>query len=108
MKIPPDALIPEGKLTRYLLVPRKSGDKSKFLARGGFNLTTSALLEREIRRLAADREAIADRVNENGIYYNVSGSLAGPSGIELPVKLVWLHRLDDVFTFVTLVPLTGS
>ena len=36
MRIPDDAIIPEEKLTRYLLVPHPSDDKSKFLAQAGF------------------------------------------------------------------------
>ena len=36
MKIPGNLIIPEEKLTRYLLVPRIKDDKSKFLAQAGF------------------------------------------------------------------------
>ncbi len=36
MKIPSDAIIPDEKLTRYLLVPKARNDKSKFLAQAGF------------------------------------------------------------------------
>ncbi|MBD2204797.1 hypothetical protein H6G33_13520 [Calothrix sp. FACHB-1219] len=38
MKIPPDAIIADEKITRYLLVPREQDDKSKFLAQAGFTL----------------------------------------------------------------------
>ena len=38
MKIPPDALIAPEKLTKYLLVPLSKSDKSRYLARAGFNL----------------------------------------------------------------------
>ena len=104
MRIPSDAIIPAGKIQRYLLVPRKANDKSKYLARAGFGLTTSEQLASEIHRLTAGADAQFDRANEHGEFYNVIGSLVGPSGMELPVKLVWLRRLDGVFTFVTLVP----
>lgn len=88
--------------------PKISGDKRKYLARGGFDQTTAAALEAEIRRLAAEVDAVVDRITSRGTYYNVSGSVVGPSGTALPVKLVWLQRLDGVFSFVTLVPQTGS
>ncbi len=107
MRIPADAIIPEEKITRYLLVPKSSGDKSKYLARGGFSTANAAALESEIRRLTAQTDAIYDRAKEHGIYYNVSGSLNGPTGTVLPVMLVWLKRLDGVFSFVTLIPQTG-
>jgi hypothetical protein len=108
VQIPPDAIIPDGKITRYLLVPKASGDKSKYLARGGFNQTNPAALETEIRRLTAETNAIVERASSRGVYYNVLGTLVGPSGAKLPVKLVWLRRLDGVFTLVTLIPQAGS
>jgi len=61
-------------------------------------------LEQEIRRLAAHTEAVLDRVRGLGTYYTVTGEIVGPSNVPLPVRLVWLHRVDGVFTFVTLVP----
>lgn len=36
MRIPEDAVIPEDKITRYLLVQQARNDKSKFLAQAGF------------------------------------------------------------------------
>jgi len=38
MRIPPDAVIDERKLTDYLLVPRPWDDKSAFLRQAGFVL----------------------------------------------------------------------
>lgn len=104
MKIPPDAIIPPEKLTRYLLVPRSKNDKSRFLARGGFTLANPGALEAAIRQLIADNEAIFERQNEYGAFYQVRGKLQGPGGI-LTVVTIWL--LQDVngeFRFVTLKP----
>jgi hypothetical protein len=36
VRIPADAIIPDDKLTRYLLVYKARNDKSKFLAQAGF------------------------------------------------------------------------
>jgi hypothetical protein len=104
MKIPPDTLIPPTKLTGYLLVRKVQNDKSQYLARAGFDLSNPAALEAAIRDLTARVEGVVDRVNEHGTYYLVRGSLVGPTGVLLPVRLVWLLRLDSVFSFVTLVP----
>jgi hypothetical protein len=108
MRIPAEAVIPAGKIARYLLVPKVSGDKSKYLARGGFNQATAAALEAEIRRLTAEVDAVVERGSTRGVYYNVSGSLVGPSGMALPVRLVWLQHIDGVFSLVTLIPQVGS
>jgi len=38
MKLPADAIIAAEKVTRYLLVSQTRGDKSAFLARGGYTI----------------------------------------------------------------------
>jgi hypothetical protein len=108
MKIPADAIIPPDKITAYLLVAKKSGDKSKYLAGAGFDSSNTPTLEAEIRRITAGADAAIERVNQFGVYYTVIGTLVGPTGLQRPVKLVWLKRIDGVFLFVTLVPQTGS
>jgi hypothetical protein len=104
MRIGPDAIIAPEKLTQYLLVPLRKNDKSKFLARSGFDVATADLLEAGICRLTAQTDAVVDRVREHGTFYTVSGQIVGPAGVPLAVKLVWLHRVDGAFWFVTLVP----
>jgi hypothetical protein len=104
MKIPPDAVIPADKLTKYLLTARSKDDKSKYLAQSGFSLASPNLLEAEIRRLTAETDAVMDRVKEHGVYYTVRGEIIGPMKVALPVKLVWMQRIDGIFWFVTLVP----
>ena len=104
MKIPPDGMIPREKLTRYLLVPLGKDDKSKYLAQSGFGAAAASLLEAEIRRLTAETDAVVSRVREHGVFYTVSGTIVGPATVPLAVKLVWLKRVDGVFSFVTLIP----
>ena len=104
MKIPPAAIIPPEKLARYLLVPRPKNDKSRFLARAGFTLTNPGALEAAIRLLIADNEAVFERRNEYGAFYQVKGSLQGPGGI-LTVVTIWLFQdVNSEFRFVTLKP----
>jgi hypothetical protein len=51
MKIPVDAIIPESKLTKYLLVSKSRNDKSRFLAQGGFTLKNWQKLKIAIQNL---------------------------------------------------------
>jgi hypothetical protein len=105
VKIPSDVLVPIEKLTRYLLVPREWDDKSKFLAQAGFSLEEPQELLREIRRLAAEAEAVEDGENEYGVFLRAAGTLRGPNGRALPVVTVWIRwHLDGRTRFVTLKP----
>ena len=105
MKIPPDAIIPESKLTEYLLILQPKNDKSKFLAQAGFTLDNPADLLAAIRSIVASNEAIIDRTDEYGTFYEVTGVLIAVNGIDLGVVTIWIQRQqDDKFRFVTLVP----
>ena len=106
MRIPPDAIIPPEKLTRYLLVWRPWDDKSRFLAQAGFSPSEPARLEEAIRRMAANFDAVEDGSNDYGTFFRVEGILEGPGGRSLQVALIWLQwKLDGTFHFVTLKPL---
>ena len=105
LKIPEDSIIPEAKLTRYLLIERSRNDKSKFLAQAGFTQENSDELLAALRQLNRSDNATADRTDQYGIYYQVKGTLVGPNGISLNVITVWLERqIDQQFQFVTLIP----
>ncbi len=105
MKIPVDAIIPEPKLTQYLLVPQLRNDKSKFLAQGGFDRTNPKDLELAIRRLILENDAVEDRTDQFGTFYKVTGRLRGVNGIDLGVLTIWLHQsTDSNFRFITLIP----
>jgi hypothetical protein len=105
VKIPDDAIIPEEKLTRYLLVPRLKDDKSKYLAQAGFTQANSEDLLTAIRQLIVNNEAIEDNVNEYGVFYLVEGTLQGINNNNLAVITVWLQsKYDESFRFITLKP----
>ncbi|HEY9878866.1 MAG TPA: hypothetical protein V6D29_10445 [Leptolyngbyaceae cyanobacterium] len=105
MKIPGDAIVPEDKITRYLLVPKARNDKSKFLAQAGFTAENPEDLRAAIGEIIATGEAVEDRRNEYGAFYQVAGELVGVNGTNLPVTTVWLKReIDGKFQFVTLKP----
>jgi len=104
MKIPQNAIIPPEKLTGYLLVPQKKNDKSQFLAQAGFTADNPATLAQAIRILMASNEAVQDRQDVYGTFYQVTDDLVGPHGI-LSVVTVWLLRtIDGHYRFVTLKP----
>jgi hypothetical protein len=108
LQIPSAAIIPIEKLTAYLLVPRRKNDKSQFLARAGFTAINPIALELAIRQLIAENEAIQDRQDEYGTFYQVVGELRGARGI-LWVVTVWMLRTaDDHYRFVTLKPARNS
>jgi hypothetical protein len=105
LKIPLDAIIPEEKLTHYLLARRKKNDKSKFLSQAGFTQHNPEALMLAIRELLEATEATEDDSNEYGDFYRVEGSISGPSGRNLEVVTVWIKlRIDASFRFVTLKP----
>jgi len=104
MLIPSSALIPAEKLIDYLLVLRRKNDKSQWLARAGFTSANPSALEQAIRQLITENEAVQDRQDEYGIFYQVTGELRGPRGI-LRVVTVWMLLINENrYRFVTLKP----
>lgn len=104
MRIPPDAVIDERKLTDYLLVPRPWDDKSVFLAQAGFVLQNWDALLTALRGLAQGSEAVEDRADDYGTFYRTEGLLQGPAGA-LQVICIWLEpRVGGNIRFVTLKP----
>ena len=105
MNIPPDAVIPDGKITHYLLVLKAKDDKSQFLAQAGFTQNNPDLLKAAIRELANNVEAIPDIQNEYGQFFLVIGEITGLGDRQLSVTTVWLQRaIDQKFQFITLKP----
>lgn len=105
MHIPSSATISVRKIREYLLRPRQVDDKSRFLARGGFDAANWRMLEAAIRQLAADAPAEQDGSNEYGTFWRTEGFLRGPK-TQLAVVLIWMEwAVDGSIHFVTLKPL---
>ncbi len=105
MRIPNDAVIPQDKLTKYLLVSRPWDDKSKFLAQAGFDQSNPDELMASIRDMAIAVDGREDGTNEYGTFYCVEGNLVGPHGRSLAVATIWIRwHSDGSFHFVTLKP----
>ena len=105
MHIPPDCLIPDSKLTHYLLVLQKRNDKSQFLAQAGFTQANPEQLKTALLNLIATTPAVFDRSDQYGDFYQVTGTLKGTQNIHLEVVTIWIQRKADAqFQFVTLIP----
>ena len=105
MKLPFDAIIPDDKIKKYLLVFREKNDKSKFLAKGGFTKNNPEQLKLAIYQLIKTTEAREDITNEYGTFYQVEGKITGVNGQTLLVVTIWLKRkIDNKFKFITLKP----
>ncbi len=105
MRISEDLIIPDAKITQYLLVLKARNDKSQFLAQAGFTRENPEVLKLAIQTQALATEASEDKSNEYGTFYHVEGELIGVNGVNLSVVTVWLQRrIDDKFQFVTLKP----
>ena len=104
MKLQGNIVIPDAKLTQYLLVPRQEDDKSKFLAQAGFTQDNPDQLKQAILTLIQTHDAISDRQDKYGTYYRIEGDLIGFNRT-LAVVTVWIERTQDrTIQFVTLKP----
>jgi DNA-binding IclR family transcriptional regulator len=76
------------------------------LAQAGFTTDDPEALRTAIQLIAEVGEAVEDRSNEYGVFYQVVGKLVGTNGVILSVVTIWLQReIDGKFQFVTLKPL---
>ncbi len=80
MRIPEDLIIPDAKITGYLLVPKPRNDKSKFLVQAGFTLENPEALKLAIQTQALSTEAVEEKINEYGTFYQVEADLIGVNG----------------------------
>ena len=105
MKLPPNAVIAQRKITEYLLRLRIEDDKSEFLALAGYTRDNADLLLRDIRQQILPLEAHCFEQTEYGPKYRIRGTLTGPNGRALRVVTIWMK--DDATNqtkFVTLFP----
>jgi len=104
MKLPPDAIIAERKITEYLLVRRVDDDKSQFLAVAGYTLKHADQLLADLReQLRLDAEFTTQTAY--GKKYQIRGSLTGPNGRTLRIVTIWMiERATNQTKFVTLIP----
>lgn len=105
MKLQADTVIAAEKVTKYLLVGQARGDKSAFLARGGYTAANPEQLLHDLRRQVLSQEAVALHRTKFGQFYEIRAALAGPSGATLQIRSIWMkERLSGATKFITLVP----
>ena len=105
MKLPADATIVREKLTRYLLVRQARGDKSVFLARGGYSLENADQLLNDLRDQLLRLHATPLHSTRFGEFYEIRGTLTGPNGIALKIRSIWMgEKLSGTTKFITLIP----
>jgi uncharacterized protein YcbK (DUF882 family) len=105
LKLPPDSQIDREKLVKYLLLPRKENDKSKFLKEGGYTLRNWEKLRDDLREALKEEEAQKIDENDYGEVFELRTTLEGPSGVSLHVVTVWITlKTSGETRFVTLYP----
>jgi hypothetical protein len=105
MKLPPDSVISEEKITRYLLVPLARGDKSAFLPHAGYSQENPRQLLHDLQSQILPLDASAAGDNKFGRYFEVRGTLRGPNGVAVKVRTIWMtEHLSRTAKFVTLIP----
>jgi hypothetical protein len=102
-----DAVIPEAKLTQYLLVLLPKDDKSKFLAQAGYTLDRWQQLEQDLRTQVLTQPAEFLETTRYGDKYAIRACLSGVNGIQLNVLTIWIIASGET-KFVTLVPDKGA
>jgi hypothetical protein len=94
------------KIREYLLTELPRGDKSRFLAQAGYTKANAEQLEHDLRVQLLPLDASPLPPRGHGDRYEIRGLLRGPSGVELPVRTIWMREFAaGIVKFITLIPL---
>jgi hypothetical protein len=109
MKLPnaDEAIVPERKITHYLLDDNHplGGPKSAFFKRFGFSADQPVVLAAALSAHASAHNVAFSRTTTRGRIYEISGILEAPDGRMPVVRTVWIIRADEtVPCFVTAMP----
>lgn len=105
------AVVPERKLTEYLLSPthRDGRSKAAFFMRFGFTAAAWQDLAAALRQHMFDHEVADVEPTAFGMAYVVEGPLHAPDGRTPYTRVVWFVETGDtVPRFVTAYPLKGK
>ncbi len=98
------AIIPQAKLTRYLLIKLAKNDKSGYLAQAGYTIDNWQQLEQQLRQ-QLKLPAYFDQQTQFGTIYKIEGVLQGLNGVNLEIATFWIIDKETQETrFVTLLP----
>jgi hypothetical protein len=105
VKLSPDSIIAEAKLTQYLLKPLPQDDKSKFLAQASYSQDNWQQLEIDLREQILPLDATLTEQARFGDKYEIRGTLTGANGVSLPVVTIWMiEKATGQTKFITLFP----
>ena len=110
MKLPnyEDAIVPETKITGYLLsIKHRDGrSKAEFFIQLGFSPAAWEELVKALLRHIADNEIAKIEDSPFGTRYTIEGLLFAPEGKTAVVRSVWfIEEGEDIPRFVTAYPL---
>ena len=110
MKLPnaERVIVPEPKLTRYLLNPGHpaGGSKAVFFLRFGFSIGEWQRLAAGLRQHAVENEVVETEETRHGTRFAIDGPLIAPDGSVLNVRSAWfIDPGSEVPRFVTAHPL---
>ncbi len=113
MKLPhaKSAIVPERKITHYLLNPAHpvGGSKAAFFLRFGFTSAQWPRMAEALQRLARENEVVTTEQTPHGTRYVVDGRLPTPAGAGLNVRTAWfIDSNREIPRFVTAHPLPKS
>lgn len=105
MKIPPNLVIQDQKLTNYLLVYQPKDDKSEYLALAGYGQDNWQLLKRDIIEAVVDSEVAEVTPSGWGTRFKVKSQWHGLNGRLVRVITIWQQDEEsDIVKFITLYP----
>ena len=105
------AIVPERKVTHYLLNPAHpaGGSKASLFLRFGFTVGEWQRLAEALLRHARENEVMETEETRHGIRFVVDGPLVTPDGRTLNVRSAWyIQPHGDAPRFVTAHPLPKS
>jgi len=105
MKLSSRVIIAPEKLKDYLLSPRKRNDKSKWLAKAGYQVENWQILEKDLRTQILSLDAVLTEKTKFGKIYEINGMLTGPNGKTLSVRSIWMNEHESkLIKFITMFP----
>lgn len=90
------AIVPEAKITRYLLdlTSKQGKSKAQFFMAFGFTIEAWEELANALRQHAYTYEITSIRETPYGVHYVIEGAVETPDGRNPMIKSVW-RLLDD-------------
>lgn len=105
------AIVPELKITRYLLdLTSKHGkSKAQFFLAFGFTIDAWEVMAAALKQHAQAHPVASTRETPYGLHYSIEGQINTPDGRNPQVRTVWkIETGEFIPSFVTAYPLQGK